>query len=202
VVWSTSLGRFRSRPPEAVAGEVEAVGVVDEAVEDGVGVGWVADHGVPILDGELTGDDGRAATVAFLEDFEEVVAGLGIERLEPPIIEDEELDAAQRAADASVAPVAAGERQVAEELWHALIEDGAMVAASLVTERAGKPALAGAGRSSVILPGVRRLRFGFFIRFIRATVRRSWRSARCATPAPTTSSSGSRIGRSRFCRSG
>jgi hypothetical protein len=25
---------------------------VDEAVEDGVGVGWIADHHVPVLDGE------------------------------------------------------------------------------------------------------------------------------------------------------
>jgi hypothetical protein len=36
---------------------------VDEAVEDGVGVGWIADHRVPVLDGELAGDDGGAAAV-------------------------------------------------------------------------------------------------------------------------------------------
>ena len=31
---------------------------MDEAVENGVGIGRVADHGVPILDGELAGYDG------------------------------------------------------------------------------------------------------------------------------------------------
>ena len=32
-------------------GEFDAVGVMDEAVEDGVGVGWVADDVVPSVDG-------------------------------------------------------------------------------------------------------------------------------------------------------
>jgi hypothetical protein len=59
------------------------MGVVDEAVENGVGIGRVADDGVPVFDGELAGDDGGSAAVAFLEDFEKVVAGLGVEGLEP-----------------------------------------------------------------------------------------------------------------------
>ena len=33
--------------------EVELVGVMDEAVEDGVGEGGVADHGMPALHGKL-----------------------------------------------------------------------------------------------------------------------------------------------------
>ena len=49
---------------------------MDEAIEDGVGIGRVADHGVPVVDGQLAGDDGGAAAVAFLEDLEKVVAGL------------------------------------------------------------------------------------------------------------------------------
>jgi hypothetical protein len=75
------------------------VGVVDEPVEDGVGVGRVSDDGVPVLDGELAGDDGRSSSVAFLEYLEEVVARLGVERLKPPVIENEQLDAAERAGD-------------------------------------------------------------------------------------------------------
>ena len=55
------------------------MGIVDEAVEDGVGIGRIADHRVPVLDGKLTGDDGRSAAVAFFED-QEVVACGGIER--------------------------------------------------------------------------------------------------------------------------
>jgi hypothetical protein len=44
-----------------VAGGVDAVRVVDDAIEDGVGLGWIADQVVPLVDGDLTGDDGRSA---------------------------------------------------------------------------------------------------------------------------------------------
>ena len=69
------------------------MGVVNEAVEDGVGISRVADEGVPFVDGDLTGEDGRAAPVALLEDFVEVPAGTGVERFEAPIVENEELNA-------------------------------------------------------------------------------------------------------------
>ena len=44
-------------PPHAVAGEIDAVGIVDDAIEDGVGVGWVSDQLVPFIHGNLAGDD-------------------------------------------------------------------------------------------------------------------------------------------------
>jgi hypothetical protein len=39
--------------------------VVDEAVENGVGIGRIADHGVPALDRELAGDDGGVPPLAL-----------------------------------------------------------------------------------------------------------------------------------------
>ena len=42
--------------------------VVNEAVEDGVGISRVADEGVPFVDRDLTGEDGRATPIAFLKD--------------------------------------------------------------------------------------------------------------------------------------
>ncbi len=38
--------------------EFEAVGVVDDTVEDGVGEGWFADHLVPAADRQLASDQG------------------------------------------------------------------------------------------------------------------------------------------------
>ena len=70
------------------------MGVVDEAVEDGVGIGGIADEVVPLIDGDLAGDERGAAAVALFEDFEEIVAGAGIERLKAPVVEDKKLDAA------------------------------------------------------------------------------------------------------------
>ena len=51
-------GALRGGFTEALAGEAEAVGVVHEAIEDGVGNGRIGDHVVPVLDVELAGNDG------------------------------------------------------------------------------------------------------------------------------------------------
>jgi hypothetical protein len=45
-----------------------------------VGVRRIAYDFVPALHGELRGGDGRTAAVSFLEDFEDVVTGGGVER--------------------------------------------------------------------------------------------------------------------------
>jgi len=99
-----------------VAGEINPVGVVDDAIENGVGIGGIADQLVPFVDGNLAGDDRRAAAVAFFENLEEIVTSGGIEGLETPVVEDEQLYAAERALDAGIAAIAAGEREVGEEL--------------------------------------------------------------------------------------
>lgn len=90
--------------------------------------------------------DGGAPAVAILEDFEQVVAGLGAEGLQAPVVKDEQLGGTECLEAAADAAIAMGERQFIEELGHAHVEDGTVVAAGLVTERAGQPALADAGR--------------------------------------------------------
>jgi hypothetical protein len=122
------------------------VGVVNEAVEDGVGISRVADKGVPFVDGDLTGEDGRAVPIAFLEDLVEVTTSTGVERFEAPIVEDEELDAGETTQNAGIATVTAGERELGEELGNPLIENRAVVAAGLVTQGTSKPRFAHSGR--------------------------------------------------------
>ena len=73
-----------------MAGEIDPVRVVNDAIENGVSVGGITDQLVPFVDWDLAGDDRRSPTVAFFEDFEEVVAGGGVERLKTPIIDDEQ----------------------------------------------------------------------------------------------------------------
>ena len=49
---------FRGLPfTHGLAAELEAVGVVDEAVENGVGESWIADHLVPLVERKLAGDE-------------------------------------------------------------------------------------------------------------------------------------------------
>jgi len=118
---------------------------MDQAVEDGVGVGGVADQSVPLIDGELAGDDGGAAAVAVLEDLQEVVAGRRVERLKAPVVEDEQIDAAECTQETGMAAVAAGQSEIGEQPRDALVEHRPIVAAGLVAERRGEPALADAG---------------------------------------------------------
>ena len=68
----------------AVAGERDPVGAVDDAIEDGVGEGGIADDLVPALDWQLAGDEDRAGVVAVLDDLQEIATLLGIELLRSP----------------------------------------------------------------------------------------------------------------------
>jgi len=63
-------GTLRDGFTQSLAGEVEAVGVVDEAIQDGVGNGRIGDHVVPVLQVELAGNNGWAAAVAVVENLE------------------------------------------------------------------------------------------------------------------------------------
>ena len=88
---------------QAVAFEFDAMGIVDDAVENGVGAGGFTDQVVPAVDRDLAGDDGGTSAVTLLDDLEKVAALLGAEGLEAPIVENEELDPAE-GASGEVAP--------------------------------------------------------------------------------------------------
>jgi hypothetical protein len=56
-----------------VPGEIDPVRVVDEAIEDSVGVSGIADQLVPFVEGDLAGDDCRSAAVALFKNLKQVV---------------------------------------------------------------------------------------------------------------------------------
>jgi hypothetical protein len=176
--------------------------IVDEAIQDGVGVSGVANDLMPGRQGELGGDDRRPTAVSLLENFEQIVTGAGVDRFEAEVVENEQIGATDGFDEARMPAVASGERQVLEELWPAVIEDGAIVATGFLADGAGQPALADAGRTGVILPGVRRLKSGSRIGFTRARVISLRWSASGGMQAPITSLSGSPITPWRCCRRG
>src|SRR5262252_3327062 len=118
---------------QTVTSELQSVSIVDDAVEDGVGQGRLANQVVPAVDWDLAGDQRGAAAVTVFNDFQHVVTLLGPERLETPIIEDQQLDAAAR------------QHEIAKHARDALIEHRAIVAAGLVAEGASQPAFADTG---------------------------------------------------------
>lgn len=87
VLGQADFGLFAARPAQAFTCELDSMGIVNEAVQDGVGVSWVSNDAVPGCHGKLGGDDRRSAPIAFFEDFQEIVAGAGVERFEAEVVE-------------------------------------------------------------------------------------------------------------------
>ena len=125
------------------------MGVVNETVQDGVGIGRIADYFVPSVYWKLGGNHRGAASVAFLEDFEKIVPCGGVKRLQAPVIENEQIGTSEIAQQTRMASVTPRQGKGFEEPGYALIDDRAVVTTRLVAERRSQPALADAGRSSV-----------------------------------------------------
>ena len=60
--------------------------IVDDAIEDGVGDGRLADDVVPSVDRDLAGEIGAVAA-ALLDDLQQVASLVGRERFEAPVVE-------------------------------------------------------------------------------------------------------------------
>src|SRR5271170_6839816 len=83
--------------------------------------------------------------MAIVDDFEQVAALLRGQRSQPPVIEDQKLDTGEALEEAYIPAVSACQCKCVEQAWYAIIEHRSIVTARLVSERAGEPALAGAG---------------------------------------------------------
>src|SRR5260370_367625 len=130
--------------PEALSFEFDAVGVVDEAIEDRVGDGGVSDDFVPAIDGQLAGDDDRTGFVSILDDFEQITALVGVEGFWSPVVQDQQVKSCDRPQHPGIASVGAAECEGGEETRHTMVGNGEVVPASLVAEGASKPTLADA----------------------------------------------------------
>ena len=84
---------------------------MNEAVQDCVAEGGIADDLMPVFHGDLACDDNRCATMAIIEDLEEVAPFGRIENRQSPIIEDEELNVSERFEKTAITAVATRERE-------------------------------------------------------------------------------------------
>lgn len=71
------------------------MGVVDDPVENGVGDCRLADHGMPLGDGQLRGDQRGFPAIAFLEDFQQIETLLVGQAVGAPVVKDEQLHPSQ-----------------------------------------------------------------------------------------------------------
>lgn len=71
----------------AFSDELKTVSIVNEAVKNRVAERGIPDYVVPVFHGDLAGDDGRCATMAIVEDLQEVAAlGRGENRQAPVVV--------------------------------------------------------------------------------------------------------------------
>ena len=107
--------------PHAVSFQRDAMGIVDDAVEDSIGDRGLADHFVPGRHRELGGDERGSAAIPFLEDFEQIKALLIVETMGTSVIQNEQLNAGKLVDDAWEATVEARECKILEQARHAQI---------------------------------------------------------------------------------
>src|SRR5437667_10589971 len=100
---------------------------------------------MPLPDGELAGDDGRAASVAIVENLEKVRTVLIADGGDAPIVEDQHVDAGELAEKPHVGAVRMGQRQLLGEPRRPTVEGAVALAARLLGERTGDEGLAGPG---------------------------------------------------------
>jgi hypothetical protein len=65
----SQLGFFLSH---RISFQIDFVSIVDNAIQDGVSQRWVLNELMPMIYGELTGDQGRPESVAIVDDFQEI----------------------------------------------------------------------------------------------------------------------------------
>ncbi len=118
------------------------MGVVDEAIKDRVTEGWITDDVVPEIDGDLAGEQGRAASVAVVEDFEEIMTAGIIEGRETPVINEQELSTGDTLEEAWIGSVAAGDPDLIEQAGESGVADGEAVTTGLVAEGTSEERLA------------------------------------------------------------
>lgn len=64
--------------------QIEPVAVVYQSIKDGVGERRFIEVGVPLIHGELAGDDRGLAVVPIVEDLQQIALGLGFPRYSVP----------------------------------------------------------------------------------------------------------------------
>jgi hypothetical protein len=118
---------------------------VEETIADRVGQGGVGEVVVPLGRGKLARDDGGAATIAVLEDLEQVTALLILGRGQAPVVDEEDVHPRESAEEPAVGAVGARQAEIIEQAGGPAVVGAKAAATGLVGEGAGDEALAGAG---------------------------------------------------------
>jgi hypothetical protein len=113
------VGRFAAA--HRVAPQLDAVGIVDKPVEDGVGIGRIADRVVPALDWDLRSQDRGGTLVAIVDDLHQVATLLSGKPGHGPIVDYEQLYPGELGEQPGGLAVDAGDGELVEKPGKPLI---------------------------------------------------------------------------------
>ena len=117
-----------------------------QPVQDGVGDGGVADPGMPVLDGQLAGDDGGLAGRPVVDDLQQSARVCASSAAMPQSSSTSTSVLASCSSHLPKVPLPWRMRSSSPQPGHALVERRVAAPAGVLRQRAGQPGLAGAGR--------------------------------------------------------
>jgi hypothetical protein len=172
--------RIRSNPMGAVTAhrlalELDAIRVVDKAIQDRIGGCRIPNLKMPAVLRDLRCHDRRAAIVAVVDPLHQITALVGAQLDHRPIVEDQQPGASQGLQQPRLAAMQPGNRQLVEPPREPFVEHRDAVAGGLIAQSTGNPAFADPARTRSILPNITMPMGGSIIGITLATVR-AWRS--------------------------
>ena len=127
--------------------QLDAVRVVNEPIEDGVGDATAAEILVPVADRQLRGDDRGPDAVSLFKGFQEILLFTIAQAGKTKIIEDEDGGFRQTLQEPIIGAVGARLHEEIQQCRQPQILDGEAAATGVLAERLGDKALAGAGEA-------------------------------------------------------
>jgi len=124
---------------DAASATLYPMGEVNNAIADGVSIGRIADHLTSGFGGALAGDDQRMAALALFDQIHHLSALCVVERGHAPIVNDQDLHAAQLAHPSRMAAIEMRDGAIGGELGREDAKDRAFSPARRHPSRAGRP---------------------------------------------------------------
>ena len=122
--------------------KLDAVSVMDQAVEDTIRNRGITDLLMPMGDRCLRGKDQRAALITVVADFQEITALAVFEWSHSKVIEQEDVGPGESQQHPADAAVYMGNRQFSKQLGRPFVQHGETVPASFLCQSASQPAFA------------------------------------------------------------
>ncbi len=123
------------------------MGVVDQAIQDGIGQGRIPDLGVPFIHQELGSHESGAEAVTIFEKFQKVPALIVGQGGQAPVIQDDQLGFRQGGQELGITPIPFGDLKVLEETGETEIANRVALSTGFVGQRTSHEGFTASGRA-------------------------------------------------------